>query len=229
MSVPFFGILARRSPLSGLLEHYELIAKGMLLIERSMGCFISQGGDLESVNSRGELAELIEQVNFTEDHADKVKRNIRNHMPRGLFMPVDRVLFFTYTRQQDDILDAGQASLYWLSMRSLTIPEPFQAKLIEYIALVGTTIKLLRPALEVTIALLSGKIMDREEVKNHYRAIRNNHKEVNKMQSSLVPVIFNSSMDFKEIYQLTHFVEQLQRMSHSAEGCSDMLRAMIAK
>ena len=227
LRVPFFGILTKRSPLSGLLEHYELIAKGMLLIERSMGCFIHQGGGFSS--SSCELIDLIEQVNAVEDHADKVKRNIRNHMPRGLFMPVDRVLFFTYTRQQDDILDAGQASLYWLSMRSLTIPEPFQRKLIEYIALVGKTITLLKPALEVTINLLSGEVMDREEIKNYYRSVRKNHKEVDMMQNELVPVIFNSSMDFKEIYQLTHFVEQLQRMSHSAEGCSDMLRAMIAK
>jgi hypothetical protein len=40
---------------------------------------------------------------------------------------------------------------------------------------------------------------------------------------------FNSKMDFKDIYQLTHFIKQLHAMSHNAEGCSDMLRAMIAR
>ncbi|MDL2307583.1 DUF47 family protein [Desulfovibrio sp. OttesenSCG-928-C06] len=222
--LPFFGILTRRSPMNGLLEHYELIAKGMVLIERSMECFVKTG----SVNST-EFSELVQELAHVEDHADKVKRNIRNHMPRGLAMPVDRVLFFTYTRQQDDILDAGQDSLYWLSMRSLTIPEEFQLKLMEYIGKVADTIKMLKPALEGTINLLSGELIDREATKDHYRALRSNHKEVNKMQNELVPIIFNSGMDFKEIYQLIHFVEQLQRMSHSAEGCSDMLRAMIAK
>ena len=222
--LPFFGILTRRSPMNGLLEHYELIAKGMNLIERSMECFVQTC----SVTS-SEFNELVQELAHVEDHADKVKRNIRNHMPRGLSMPVDRVLFFTYTRQQDDILDAGQDSLYWLSMRSLTVPEEFQRKLMEYIAKVSATIKLLKPALESTINLLSGEIIDREATKEHYRAVRNNHKEVNKMQNEMVPVIFKSGMDFKEIYQLIHFVEQLQRMSHSAEGCSDMLRAMIAK
>ena len=211
--------------MNGLLEHYELIAKGMQLIERSMECFVQTCFTV----TNSQFNDLVQELAQVEDHADKVKRNIRNHMPRGIAMPVDRVLFFTYTRQQDDILDAGQDSLYWLSMRSLTVPEEFQRKLMEYIGKVSDTIKLLKPALEATINLLSGEIIDREDIKEHYRAVRNNHKEVNKMQNEMVPVIFNSGMDFKEIYQLIHFVEQLQRMSHSAEGCSDMLRAMIAK
>lgn len=225
MRFPFFGLLNTRSPFDGLMEHYELIAKGMELIERSMTVFIDEGSNFTSQ----EFNDLLAEVNEVEDHADKVKRNIRNHMPRGLVTSVDQMLFFNYTRQQDDILDAGQDSLFWISMRSLTIPQQFQRKLVNYIRLVSRSIKLLRPALEVTSHLLTGKSTDREEAKDFYRAIRKNHKAVNKVQNDMVPVIFNSSMDFKEIYQLIHFVESLHDMSHSAEGCADMLRAMIAR
>ncbi|MDL2314090.1 DUF47 family protein [Desulfovibrio sp. OttesenSCG-928-C14] len=223
--LPFFGLLTRRSPMSGLMEHYQLIAQGMELVEQAMGCFINNGGNKSCL----EFHTLVAEVAEVEEQADKVKRNIRNHMPPGLALPVDRVLFFNYTRQQDDILDAGQNSIYWLSMRSLSIPEEFQNKLIGYIDMVSRTIKLLGPALEVTIKLISGDTIDREKAKEKYRAIRSNHKEVNWMQNELVPVIFNSNMDFKEIYQLIHFVEQLHSMSHHAEGCADMLRAMIGK
>lgn len=225
MGFPFFGLLNTRSPFDGLLEHYELIAKGMELIEQSMTVFVDEGSDFTSQEFSTLLAELQE----VEDHADKVKRNIRNHMPRGVVTSVDQLLFFNYTRQQDEILDAGQDSLFWISMRALTIPQQFQRKLVNYIRLVSRTIKLLRPALEITAHLLNGKSTDREEAKDFYRAIRKNHKAVNKIQNDIVPVIFNSSMDFKEIYQLIHFVESLHDMSHSAEGCADMLRAMIAR
>jgi predicted phosphate transport protein (TIGR00153 family) len=227
MRNPFFGLLNRRSSLDGLIEHYELIAKGMSLIEQSMGSFINEeGADASCDQNQDEIVEAVAEV---EDHADKVKRNIRNHMPRGLSTPVDSVLFFNYTRMQDDILDAGQDSLYWLSMRSLTIPVEFQRKLTEYVGMVGQTIRLLKPALEATVNLISGHVLDREEVKGHYRAVRINHKEVNKVQNEIVPILFNSGKDFKEIYQLIHFVERLQHMSHSAEGCADILRAMIAR
>jgi uncharacterized protein Yka (UPF0111/DUF47 family) len=114
-------------------------------------------------------------------------------------------------------------------MRSLTIPAEFQHKLAEYAGMVGQTIHLLKPALEATVQLLSGKILDREEIKGHYRTVRENHKEVNKVQNEIVPSLFNSGKDFKEIYQLIHFTERLQHMSHSAEGCADILRAMIAR
>jgi predicted phosphate transport protein (TIGR00153 family) len=208
------------------MEHYEVIAKGMRLIESSMDCFIRNEADRAvTCNPETILAEVAE----LEDHADKVKRNIRNHMPRGIGIAVDTVLLFNYTRQQDDILDAGQAGLYWLSIRFLTIPVEFQDKLIEYAGMTGQTIYLLRPALEATVSLLSGKVLDREEIKGHYRAVREQHKKVNQMQNEIMLLLFKSSKDFKEIYQLIHFVERFQHMSHSAEGCADILRAMIAR
>lgn len=225
--LPFFGMLTNRSPMMGLLEHYEQISIGMRLIGESMECFIGYGS---AGSECKEFQSLIKEVNEVEDKADQIKRDIRNHAPRGLILPVDRVVFFNYTRQQDDILDAGQDSLYWLAMRPMNIPEVFQKKLIYYLDDVSSSIKLLRPALEGTIALVTGEVVDREEVKSYYRAVRANHKLVSKGQNDLIPMVFNSDdMGFKEIYQLIHFIKQLYSMSHSAEGCADMLRVMIAK
>lgn len=224
--LPFFGLLGGYSPMHGLMSHYENIAKGMELVEEAMQCIVDYGG---SKSACVEFENLQEKLNEVEELADHIKRSIRNHMPQGVILPVDRVLFFTYTRQQDDILDAGQDSLYWLAMRDMQIPEEFQRALMIYIEYVSETIKLLKPALAATIALVSGETIDREEVKEHYRAVRANHKSVSKLQNQIIPEIFNSKMDFKEIYQLVHFVKQMYRMSHNAEGCADMLRAMIAK
>lgn len=224
--LPFFGLLANRSPMHGLMDHYEQIAQGMQLVEEAMQCFIGYGG---SKGACIEFLHLQEKLNEVEERADQIKRSIRNHLPQGLILPVDRVLFFNYTRQQDDILDAGQDSLYWLSMHDMEIPSVFQKDLVLYIEYVAETIKLLKPALEATIALVTGDTIDREEVKGTFRAVRANHKIVSKAQNQLVPKIFCSDMDFKEIYQLIHFVKQMHAMSHNAEGCADMLRAMIAK
>lgn len=224
--LPFFGLLASRSPMHGLMDHYEQIAYGMQLVEDAMECFIGYGGSKGSCTA---FLHIKEKVSEVEEVADKIKRNIRNHTPQGVVLPVDRVLFFTYTRQQDDILDAAEDSLYWLSMRDMEIPKEYQKDLILFIDAVAETVKLLKPALEVTIALVTGDTVDREDAKEKYRAVRSHHKEVHNMHNQIVPRIFNSEMDFKEIYQLIHFVKQMYNMSHSAEGCADMLRAMIAK
>ncbi|GFM34711.1 DUF47 family protein [Desulfovibrio subterraneus] len=221
--VPFFGLLSERSPMGGLLEHYAQIGKGMGLIRESLECYIT-GGQCREFNS------LQEEVNEVEDKADKIKRNIRNHLPRGLFMAVDKTLFLNYTRSQDNILDAGQDALNWLAMRRVEVPEMFHKQFLDYMDAVDKTLELLGPALEATIGLVQGVgKLDREGVKNTFRAIRYHHKDVFRYKQQLISAIYNSDMEFKDIYQLLHFVECLNEMSHNAENCADMLRAMIAR
>jgi predicted phosphate transport protein (TIGR00153 family) len=225
MRIPFFGLISLRSPLLGLLEHYEQIAIGMALIEESMECYISGGGH----SGCKEFDDLQREVNAVEEKADVIKRYIRNHLPRGIFLPVDKHIFFSYTRQQDDILDAGQASLQWLAMRDVLVPEAFQRELIYFLDAVSTCVKMLKPAIEDTIACVNDEGVEREDVKQRYREVRAQHKKVTDMMHRLDAELYRSSMDFKDIYQLIHFVEKLHSMSHSAEGCADLLRVMLAK
>lgn len=223
--IPYFGLISLRSPLSGFLEHYEQIAKGMKLIEESMECYISGGGD----DVCKEFTALQKEVDAAEEQADRIKRNIRNHLPRGLFLPVEKHIFFNYTRQQDDILDAGQDALQWLAMREVVVPELYQRDLIYFLGDVSKSIQMLKPAIEGTISWVNDEGVDRETLKDLYRALRRQHKSVTDAMHKLNSKLFRSDMDFKDIYQLIHFVEYLHRMSHSAEGCVNLLRIMIAK
>lgn len=222
--LPFFGMLSLRSPLHGFLEHYEQIAVGMALIEESMECYISSGSGVCK-----EFSALQKEVNDAEEKADTIKRYIRNHLPRSIFLPVEKHIFFSYTRQQDDILDAGQASLQWLAMRDVVVPEKFQHELLVFIDEVSKSVKMLKPCIEGTIAWVNDEGMDREELKVLYRALRAQHHLVTKAMHTLNSRIYRSDLDFKDIYQLIHFVEHLHKMSHSAEGCVDLLRIMIAR
>ncbi len=223
--MPFFGLVSLKSPLAGLLEHYEQIAKGMVLIEESMECYISGG----SGTACKEFNALLAELNAVEEHADTIKRYIRNHLPRSIFLPVDKHVFFSYTRTQDEILNEGQDSLRWLAMRDVVVPEKFQRDLIFYLGDVSKTIKLLRPALEMTLAWVTDESVERDEVKEKYRNLRAQQKIVSNFKQDLTSKLYRSSLDFKDIYQLIHFVERLFRMSHNAEDCVDLLRVMIAK
>lgn len=219
---PFFGILSVNSPIEGLIEHYELIAKGTMLLERALTSYIKEG-------TGPHFNELQEELSQAEEHADAIKRNMRNHLPRGLFMAVDKPQFLSYLSKQDNILDAGQDSLDWLSMRELDIPERFQHDLIELILEITKIVTLLEPALRGTVDLINGDETDREQTKAMYRDVRQQHAYITRRCHSLTADIYNTEMNFKDIYQLIHFVERLQAMSHNTENCIDILRAMIAK
>jgi len=219
---PFFGILSVNSPIEGLIEHYELIAKGTMLLERALTSYIKDGTGPHFIELQDELCQA-------EEHADAIKRNMRNHLPRGLFMAVDKPQFLSYLSKQDNILDAGQDSLDWLSMRELDIDEHFQKELIDLILEITKIVTLLEPALRGTVDLINGDETDREQTKAMYRDVRQQHAHITRRCHALTADIYNTEMNFKDIYQLIHFVERLQAMSHNTENCIDILRAMIAK
>ncbi len=223
--MPFFGLVSLKSPLAGLLEHYEQISKGMKLIEESMECYISGGNG----TACKEFNSLMAELNALEEHADTIKRYIRNHLPRSIFLPVDKHVFFSYTRIQDEILNQGQESLRWLAMRDMVIPEKFQRDLIFFLGDVSKSIQMLGPALEMTLAWVTDESVERDDVKSHYRALRMHQKIVTSSKQEITSKLYCSSLDFKDIYQLIHFVERLHDMSHNAEDCVDLLRVMIAK
>ena len=219
---PFFGILSVNSPIEGLIEHYELISKGTMMLEQALTCYLEEAPSIR-------FTELQDEVEQAEDHADAVERNLRNHLPRGLFLAVDKPLFLSYLSKQDNILDAGQESLVWLSMRKVDIPLAFRKGLIDFILEVTKTVTILEPALRATVELIDGDETDRETTKTIYRNVRQQHRHVTRRSHVFTSEIYNSEMDFKDIYQLIHVVERLHNMSRNAESCANILRAMIAK
>lgn len=223
--IPFFGLLSNQSPLQGLLAHYEQIAKGINLIEEPLKKYIADEGRSQVQD----FSHLLGEVNEVEEHADTIKRYVHNHLPQGIFLPVDKQLIFRYTRKQDTILDDAIGSMQWLTMRELTIPKEFRQGLLSLVDDVTATILLLRPALESTKALLDGTGIDRSAVKDTYWALRRQEKLVTTHAFQLNAEIYRSDVDFKDIYQLIHFVQRLQNMSHAAEACVSILRAMIAR
>lgn len=222
LRLPFFGLLTDRSPLDGLVEHYDKINECVDLIKESMECYVAGG-------TCREFIDLAAQVDEIEHQADLIKRRIRNHMPRGLFMPVDKGLFLQYTKTQDNILDDAQEAMQWLAMRRVDIPIEFQKDIIAMIDEVDTAAEMLGPALKATLGLIYTEHLDRRGTKDKYWAIRRKRHTIFKMKNRLSSAIYKSDMDFKDIYQLIHFVEKLDGMGHNAENSADVLRAMIAR
>ena len=217
-------MLATKSPMEGLVEHYDKIAQCINIINESLECYVS------GVGACREFTALSREIDAIEDHADIIKRNLRNHLPRRLFMAVDKTLFLNYTKSQDNILDSAQEALQWLGMRQVAIPEgTYQKMLIDILEGVKMTTEFLGPALKDTIKFVHGDTLDRITLKHKYQAVRRQHHDVQKMRKKITSVIYNSTMDFKDIYQLLHFVDCVVNMSHDSENCADILRSMIAR
>ena len=104
-----------KSPFENLQKHADKVKECAHLFKEAAICHIGQ--------ECKEYDLLTEKVSHLEYEADEIKRNIRNHLPKGIFMPVDKFQFLWYLREQDKVLDEAEEALFWLSFRPRSIPD----------------------------------------------------------------------------------------------------------
>ncbi|WP_300162195.1 DUF47 family protein [Solidesulfovibrio sp.] len=212
----------RQDYLPGLLDHYRPVARGMALLHEALKHALEKRPD------KG-FRVLVSETDILEAEADKVKRRIRNHLPPAFLMVVDRTLFLDYTRRQDNILDAVQEAVTWLHLAPFDAPAPLaQAMLVSVEEAVGT-VALLQTALAGAVEFILHGRGDRGTVKGRMQDIRAQHLKVVKAKRGLIAAAYASGMEFGRVYQIIRFVEYVYRASHNAEGCADILRAMMAR
>ena len=220
-SLRFFGP-RRQDYLPGLLDHYRPVARGMALLNEALKHVLEKRPD------KG-FRVLVSETDILEAEADKVKRRIRNHLPPGFLMVVDKTLFLDYTRRQDDVLNAVQEAVTWLYLAPFDVPPPLAEATRLCVEEAAATVALLQAALtEAVNFILRGK-GERGTVKARMQDIRDQHIKVVKAKRGLIAAAYASDMEFARVYQVIRFVEYVYRASHSAEGCADILRAMLAR
>lgn len=212
----------RRVYFPGLLDHYMPIARGMTLLNEALKRSIK-------VHQDKGFQVLAGEIDILEAEADKIKRHIRNHLPAASLMVVDKTLFLDYTRRQDDILNNIQEAVTWLGLGDVPLSEPLADSLLQCVQEATHTVEMLRPSLQAAIDLIVHGRRARRDVKNQIHDIRQQHLKVFKTKRHLIAAAYESTLEFRHVYQIMRFLEYVYRSSHSAERCADILRAMMAR
>jgi len=213
--------LFHRSPFEDLQKHADKVKECTRLFREAVVCHIGQ--------ECKRLDLLTEQVARLESEADDIKRNIRNHLPRGILMPVDKFEFFDYLREQDKVLDEVEEALFWLSFRPEGIPAELAADIHDLIEAVIPPIEKL-PEL-VTLAreyFKSRSEKQRTRMKSLIRDIRQHEREADHLERELKFKIFTTIKDALVVYHLVRLVEHIGAIADHAQNASDRMRAMIA-
>ncbi len=173
---------------------------------------------------------LTEQVARLESEADAIKRNIRNHLPRGILMPVDKFQFLHYLREQDKVLDEVEEALFWLSFRPRSIPDEVAADIQHLVEAVVPPIERLSELVALATKYFRSRTEEqREKMKSLIRDIRQDEREADHLERELKYKIFSTINDALIVYHLIHLVEIVGNIADHAQNASDRMRAMIAK
>ena len=92
----FFG----KSPFSPLQSHMRKVANCIKKLTQIFECLDKK--DHEQVE------ELVKNLSKLEHEADLTKNDIRNHLPKSLFLPIDRTLLLEILSIQDSIADKAE-------------------------------------------------------------------------------------------------------------------------
>ncbi len=118
--------LLGRSPFVPLQQHMDQVVTCAEGVPALFEALIA--GDLDALKAQQEkVAEL-------ESGADLLKNELRNHLPRKLFMPVDRRDLLEILDLQDTIADVAEDIGDILVARNWTVPEPMQQPLLTFVA-----------------------------------------------------------------------------------------------
>jgi len=79
------------------------------------------------------LAAVTERINDLEHETDLLKNEIRDTLPRSLFLPVDRRDLLELIHMQDSIADSAQEVAGLLSLKELRLPEDLKPTVMELI------------------------------------------------------------------------------------------------
>jgi len=211
-----------KSPFENLQKHADKVRECARLFKDAAVCHI--GEDCQ------EFDMLTEKVSRLEHEADEIKRNLRNHLPRGVLMPVDKFQFLLYLREQDKVLDEVEEALFWLSFRPRSIPVEVSDDIHKLIESVIPPIELLSDLVALANKYFrSRSTKTREQMKALIRDIRIYEGKADDIERELKFRFFSTLKDPMVVFHLVRLVEIVGDIADHAQNASDRMRTMIAR
>lgn len=214
-----------KSPFGPLVEHTKKVHACVEVLRPLIDAMIGENYD--------QVHELQDKVSKLEYEADLIKHEIREHVTRRYFLPVERDELETFLRCQDRIADSVEDLAVILLIRNTKIhpalAEDFQ-KFVDQIVAVGNM--LLGAALELeNLAETSFGGAEADSVLKCIGNLGEEEWKADRMQRELCRRIYSleDELDPLTIVFYDKILMTLSRIANEAENTGDLLRVMIVK
>jgi predicted phosphate transport protein (TIGR00153 family) len=211
------------SPFDGLQEHAEKVKECAWAFQQAIECHITDQCE--------KFAEFRLEVDQLESEAESIKKRIRDHLPKGTLIPVDKFQLFRYMREQDKVLDAIEEALDWLSFR----PEPGIPNALEkdFFLLVDAVLdpveEMCRLVQEAGKYFRSYSEKQRKFVKDIVHTLARQEHEADKVEDGIKEKLLNMKIETTTVFHMIRLAETIGSIADHAENAADMVRSMIAR
>ena len=177
-----------------------------------------------------QLEEIAKHIFEIEKEADKLKRNIRGHLPKGIILPVERFELFLYLKEQDAIADVTEEIINWLSFKYVKMPKELFKQIESLLIKSIESLKYLENLITYSADfLLNRNENSRTQAKDIVREIRYSQYLAEEFGNKVKKEIFSKLNEPLTLFYTLKLVDLILGIPHHAENTADLMRAMIAK
>lgn len=205
-----------RSPFAPLQSHMESVNRCVLLLPN---LFVA----LEN-KEREILEKTAEEISLHEHEADLIKNDIRNHLPKSLYLPIDRGNLLDILSIQDSIADRAEDVAVLITLAPLEILPAFHDAFIEFlkanIASYDLVLEIIREMHELVESSFGGN--EAEKVREMVEKVGFKEHEVDLLQRKLLKQFFSSEQ------QMSHSAFHIWQKIFEAVGSISNLSEVLA-
>lgn len=219
-----FSIIGK-SPFGPLARHTEKVHETVSVVRPLMQAFIV--GDWEQTEA------LYQRISKLEHKADILKDEIRDHLPRSLFLPVDRGDLLKFLKEQDSIADRAEDLGVILTLRRTPTPPDLHDEILEFVErVIQTSETWYSAAMELTVlqeASFSGPHADK--VLRLIAQVNHDEWEADKAQASVSKALLEHEEELGavSVYFWMKIAETLGKVADHAENTAEFLRLMMIR
>jgi len=222
MRIPFFSMFMA-SPFDDLQEHAEKVKECAQIFQQAMECHVS--------NKCKTFEEFRREVAKLESEADAIKQNVRDRLPKRAMLPVDKFELFRYLGEQDQVIDAMEDTLDWISYKSEPgIPKELEKDILHLVDVVIDPVEDLNKMVS-EVRKYFGRYSEKQRgvVKDIIRNLSQKEHEADKVEDMIKEKVLNMKTDPVTVFHLFKLTETIGSIADHAENAGDMMEAMVAR
>ena len=220
-----FSKLLGQSPFTTLQEHMKVVTACAQEVRPLIEALVEQ--------DHARVTVLKDRIFMLEAEADRIKHELRAHLPKSLFMPVDRRDLLEVLLLQDTIANTAQDIAGLLIERKMTIPDFLRDPLLVLTARCIETVEHAAKAISELDELLAIGFRGREVdlIVKMLKELNEIEDETDELGISLARALFDHEDELKPVSVMMWYqiIEWIGDIADYAEKVGDHLRLLIAK
>ncbi len=222
---PTIANLFARSPIKPLQQHIEVVGRCAAEVVTLFECLIKQ--------DEAAFKNAVDKIFALESEADLIKHDLREHLPKSLFMPVERGDLLKILDLQDQIADTAQDIAGLLQVRKFEVPESFNEPLI---ALVRRCVdacvlceKIVNELDELLVVGFRGR--ETEIVGNMITELNKIESDTDQMGTDLTRLLFTMEGEMSDVSLIlwSRLIRDIGGLADYAEMVGNRLRLLLAR